>query len=123
MHPSTLQRYINHVLREFLNDFVLIYVDDVLIFTNGSLAEHDVHVRRVLQKLMDAGLQIDISKCDFGVRTTKYLGFVITAGEGIKWTLRRRGQLLNGNHLRQLEEYEGSWDSPLGVLSRIFGKS
>ena len=82
--PSTFQRYINWTLREFLDDFVSAYVDDVLIFTDGTKSEHRKQVLQVLQKLQDAGLQLDIDKCEFEVQSTKYLGFIIDAEEGIK---------------------------------------
>lgn len=82
--PSTFQRYINWTLREHLDDFCSAYLDDVLIYTNGDLRQHREHVRRVLSKLQAAGLQVDIKKCEFEVKTTKYLGFIIEAGKGIR---------------------------------------
>jgi hypothetical protein len=82
--PSTFQRYINHTLQEFLDDFVSAYVDDILVFTDGTRRQHREHVRKVLQKLQDAGLQLDIDKCEFEVQSTKYLGFIIEAGKGIR---------------------------------------
>ncbi|KAF9690956.1 hypothetical protein EKO04_011268 [Ascochyta lentis] len=44
--PSTFQRYINWALREFLDDFASAYLDDVLIFTEGSLHKHHKHVQQ-----------------------------------------------------------------------------
>ena len=82
--PSTFQRYVNWTLREFLDDFVSAYIDDVLIFTNGSLNKHREHVTRVLERLQQAGLYVDIDKCEFEVTTTKYLGFIIEAGKGLR---------------------------------------
>lgn len=82
--PSTFQRYINHTLQEFLDEFVSAYVDDVLVFTDGTRQQHREHVRKVLQKLQDAGLHLDIDKCEFEVQSTKYLGFIIEAGKGLR---------------------------------------
>lgn len=82
--PSTFQRYINWILREFLDEFVSAYIDDILVFSSGSLKEHREHVRKVLGRLQQAGLQVDINKCEFEVTSTKYLGFIIEAGKGIK---------------------------------------
>ncbi len=82
--PSTFQRYINLTLQEFLDDFVSAYVDDILVFTNGTRKQHQEHVRKVLQKLQDAGLHLDIDKCEFEVQSTKYLGFIIEAGKGLR---------------------------------------
>ena len=82
--PSSFQRYINWVLREFLDVFCSAYLDDVLIYTDGSLEEHRAHVRRVMDALDMAGLHLDITKCEFEVKTTKYLGFIIEARKGIR---------------------------------------
>jgi hypothetical protein len=82
--PSTFQQYINYTLQEFLDDFVSAYVDDILLFTDGTRRQHREHVHQVLQKLQDAGLQLDIDKCEFEVQSTKYLGFIIEAGKGLR---------------------------------------
>lgn len=81
--PATFQRYINHVLREFLDDFVSAYVDDIIIYSSGSLADHRRKVTKVLKKLQAAGLQCDIGKSEFEQSSVKYLGFIIKAGEGL----------------------------------------
>jgi len=81
--PSTFQRYINWSLRDYLDEFVSAYLDDILIFTNGSRREHRKHVQKVLERLRQAGLQLDIDKCEFEVQKTKYLGFILEAGKGI----------------------------------------
>jgi len=75
--PATFQRYINTVLMDYLDDFCSAYIDDVLIFSR-TRKEHRHHVRIVLQKLRDAGLQVDIRKCEFEVTSTTFLGFVIS---------------------------------------------
>ena len=82
--PSTFQYYINWTLRDFLDKFASAYLDDVLIFTNSSLKEHCNHIQQVLQKLGKAGLQLDIDKYNFKVKSTKYLGFIINAEKGIQ---------------------------------------
>lgn len=81
--PSTFQRYINWSLRDYLDEFCSAYVDDVLIYSDGTLEQHRNHVRQVLARLQEAGLQLDIDKCEFEVQSTKYLGFIIQAGQGI----------------------------------------
>ena len=64
---STFQRYINWALWDFLDEFASAYLDDVLIFTEGSIEKHYSHVRQVIGRLQDAGLQLEISKCEFDV--------------------------------------------------------
>lgn len=82
--PSTFQRYINYTLREYLDEFVSAYVDDILVFTDGTREQHREQVRKVLTKLSAAGLQLDIDKCEFEVQSTKYLGFILEAGTGLR---------------------------------------
>ena len=60
------------------------YVDDILIYSDGSLEDHHAKVNEVLQRLQKAGLKLDIDKCEFDVTTTKYLGYIITAGEDVR---------------------------------------
>ena len=82
--PSSFQRYINYVLREYLDDFVSVYLDDILIFTSGSRQHHRTQVKRVLESLQTAGLYLDIDKCEFEVRTVKYVGFILDTEKGIR---------------------------------------
>lgn len=81
--PATFQRYINNTLREFLDEFVSAYIDDVIIFTNGSLEDHRQQVLQVLKKLQEAGLQLDIDKCEFEQKKVKYLGYIVDSEKGI----------------------------------------
>lgn len=82
--PSTFQKYVNWTLRDFLDEFASAYLDDILIFSDGSLTQHREHVRKVLGRLREAGLQIDIDKCEFEVQSTKYLGYIVEAEKGIR---------------------------------------
>lgn len=100
--PATFQRYINHVLREYLDVFCTAYVDDILIYSSGSLKEHREQVRTVLGKLQEAGLQCDISKCEFEVKKVKYLGYIIEAGVGV---------CMDPEKIKAIKE----WEAPSGV--------
>jgi len=75
--PSSFQHYINHTLFDILDKYVTAYLDDILIYSK-SRGEHRRHVREVLKRLTDAGLTIDIRKCEFSVTETKYLGLIIS---------------------------------------------
>ena len=74
---NTFQKYINWAFRDFLNKFCLAYVDEILIYTDSSRTEHQKQVKKGLKRLREAGLQLNVSKCEFEVKTTKYLGFII----------------------------------------------
>ena len=82
--PSTFQRYINSVLQEHLDEFCTAYIDDVLIFSNGSRMDHQQKVKLVVKKLLDAGLTIDVNKCAFEAPSVTYLGYIVEAGKGLR---------------------------------------
>ena len=82
--PATFQRFLNWVLRDYLDDFCSAYVDDILVFTSGSIQDHRQKVSQVLQRLTDNGLTLDLNKCEFETKATKYLGFIVEVGVGIK---------------------------------------
>src|SRR5271156_4250322 len=67
----------NDVLFDYLDDFCTVYLDDIIIYSENTL-EHEEHVKKVLQRLRDAGLQVDLKKCEWNVTRTKYLGFIVT---------------------------------------------
>ena len=67
----------NDVLFDYLDDFCTAYLDNILIYSDNEL-EHEHHVKKVLEQLRDAGLQIDLKKYEFHVTCTKYLGFIIS---------------------------------------------
>ena len=70
------------MLFDYLDDFCTAYLDNILIYSDNKL-EHKHHVKKVLNRLRDTGLQIDLKKCKFHVTRTKYLGFIISTN-GIK---------------------------------------
>ena len=80
--PATFQAVMNRVLQPYLGQFVLVYMDDILIFSK-SAAEHAEHVRLVLQKLREHALYAKHSKCEFGKRDVAFLGHVVSA-DGLK---------------------------------------
>ncbi|KAI3370277.1 hypothetical protein L3Q82_025062 [Scortum barcoo] len=71
---------INDVLRDMLNHFIFVYLDDILIFSR-SLPEHTQHVRQVLQRLLENQLFVKAEKCEFHVSKVSFLGFIIAPGQ------------------------------------------
>jgi len=67
----------NDVLFDYLNDFCTAYLDDIIIYSNNEL-EHETHMKKVLDCLCNIGLQADIKKCEFEVKRTKYLKFIVS---------------------------------------------
>ena len=69
----------NDVLRPYLQRFVLVFFDDILIYSS-SWAEHLQHVNIVLNALRAHHLHLKRSKCSFGATSVAYLGHVISEG-------------------------------------------
>lgn len=76
--PSTFQSVMNDVLRDFLRKFVLVFFDDILVYSS-SLDVHVVHLEQVFNRLQLHSLKVKESKCSFGVPQVEYLGHVISA--------------------------------------------
>ncbi|XP_022151643.1 uncharacterized protein LOC111019551 [Momordica charantia] len=75
--PSTFMRLMNHVLRDFLGEFVVVYFDDILIYSR-TLEDHVQHVRYVLIALRKEKLYANLKKCNFCMEMINFLGFVIS---------------------------------------------
>jgi len=76
--PATFQALMNAVLKPFLRRFVLVFFDDILIYSQ-SWAEHLLRIRAVLEALQKHALFLKQSKCSFGEQSVTYLGHVISA--------------------------------------------
>ena len=77
--PATFQRFITDVLREYMDVTCVIYLDDILIFSQNE-EEHTEHVKQILAKLQEARLYAKLSKCQFSVKKTEFLGYIIEPG-------------------------------------------
>ena len=75
--PATFQRMMNSLFKEELDAFVLVCLDDILIFSQ-TLKDHIHHIRMVLQKLRDAKFFPRLYKCSFFQEKVEYLGFDVS---------------------------------------------
>jgi len=74
--PATFQRLINNTLREYLNDFVITYLNDILIYSD-DLEMHRSHVHKVLRKLNKRALYVKKSKSKFEAKEIEFLDYII----------------------------------------------
>ncbi|KAI2650785.1 Transposon Tf2-9 polyprotein [Labeo rohita] len=74
--PSVFQNFIHEVLREFLHKFVVVYIDDILIYSRSE-TEHHHHVAEVLQRLREHQLYLKAEKCSFHLPSVQFLEYII----------------------------------------------
>ena len=75
--PATFQHLMNDIFHDLLDHFVVIYLDDILIFSKNP-REHTEHVRLVLQRLQENGLYVKLEKCTFDSSSVEFLGFEVS---------------------------------------------
>lgn len=80
--PSTFQRLMNSVLKDYINRICVVYLDDILIFST-SLDEHLLNLGKIFNRLRETKLKIQIDKCSFLQHQTEFLGHILTP-QGVK---------------------------------------
>lgn len=90
--PAIFQHLMNDVFREYLDVFVVIYLDDILVFS-GTQEDHDRHVKLVLEKLRSSGLYAKLEKCEFDRKQVEFLGYIVST-DGLKMDPRKVSTVL-----------------------------
>jgi len=88
---------------DMLDRFVAIYINDILIYSNTK-KEHIKHVKKVLQRLRELGLRVDVRKSEFNINEVKFLGLVITKG-GVKMDPSKVSTILEWETPRDVKGY------------------
>ena len=70
------------MLFDYLDDFYTAYLDNILIYSDNKL-EYEYYIKKILEKLRNTSLQINLKKCEFYIIRIKYLEFIINT-DGIK---------------------------------------
>ncbi|XP_019189640.1 PREDICTED: uncharacterized protein LOC109184063 [Ipomoea nil] len=76
--PSTFMRLMNHVLREYIGEFVVVYFDDILIYSH-DLNEHVTHLHKIFTILRKHKLYANLEKCEFCTSSIHFLGYIVSA--------------------------------------------
>ncbi|XP_019058267.1 PREDICTED: uncharacterized protein LOC109116749 [Tarenaya hassleriana] len=98
--PSTFMRLMNQVLRAYIGKFVVVYFDDILIYSRGE-RDHILHLEQVMTTLRKESLYANFKKCSFCTDELVFLGFVVSSqglrvdGEKIKAIQSGRHHLLS----------------------------
>ena len=98
--PSTFMRLMNHALRPFIAKFVVVYFDDILIYSK-TLHDHISHLRSVLEVLRKEKLYANLGKCTFCTDQLVFLGFVVSA----------QGIHVDDEKIRAIQE----WPAPTNI--------
>ncbi|GBC54389.2 enzymatic polyprotein, putative [Rhizophagus irregularis DAOM 181602=DAOM 197198] len=77
--PATFQRVMDEILEEFIDDFVVVYIDDIMIFSE-NLEDHMEHLEKVLKRLQEHNLIIKLKKCKFLERDIEFLEHIVGNG-------------------------------------------
>jgi len=77
---KTFQRMVEYVLREQIGVSVIVFIDDILVFSD-TLEEHEKHIRMVLERLKEEKLYLKPKKCEFFRKSVSFLGHVVAFNE------------------------------------------
>jgi hypothetical protein len=77
--PAYFMNLMNKVFMEYLDIFVVVFIDDILIYYKSD-SDHEEHLRLVLQKLRDNQLYTKYNKCEFWIDEVSFLGHIISNG-------------------------------------------
>ena len=75
--PATFQRMMNDIFRDLLDISVLIYLDDILVFSTDP-KDHEQHVKQILERLRQHSLFAKLEKCEFDLQSVEFLGYIIS---------------------------------------------
>jgi hypothetical protein len=78
--PAAFQHFMNNIFRDILGVYVVIYLDDILIFS-ANKEEHKDHVKEVLRRLQKNQLYCSLKKCSFHVPEVEYLGLIVSGSK------------------------------------------
>ena len=106
--PAVFQHMMNDIFREYLDHFVVIYLDDILVFSS-NIKDNTQHVRLVLTKLWEHGLSDKSEKCEFDRTSIEFLGYFIST-QGITmdtWKIKTIQEWFVPTRVRDVQSFLG----------------
>ena len=76
--PAVFQRTMDKILSGLIGRFVCVYLDDIIVFSD-NIEEHEYHLQCVFDRIREAGLKLKPTKCAFGLREVKVLGYIMNS--------------------------------------------
>src|SRR6266542_1498546 len=106
--PATFQHLMNHILRKYLGDFALVYLDNIIIYSK-TWKGYLNHLRLVFKTLKEAGLMVKVKKCEFAKKELKFLRHIISR-EGIRTDSKKIEKMVNMGPPKNLKELRSRLD-------------
>jgi hypothetical protein len=100
------QNFMNNTLMNYLNEFVVAYLDDIIVYSNNK-KEHIQHVKKILQRLRETNIQTDVDKREFHTTKTKFLEMIINRDD-IKMNFEKIKAMIDwetSNHLKEVQAF------------------
>ena len=101
--PASFEGYINKILAEKLNDFVIVYLEDIFIYTKDDSQGHVEVVQYMLDILQKNGLFANLKKCRFYQDKVRFLGYVVSA-QGVKMGHKRIEAVSNWPEIKSIRD-------------------
>ena len=102
--PSVFLRYVNEVLKQYIDRGVVAYIDDILIYSKTEEELVDL-TKKVLRKLLDNSLCVNAKKCVFHAREVKFVGYTI-GQNGVKMSENKVKHILEWEAPRSFHEVQ-----------------
>ena len=108
--PAVFQRAMEQILEGIRDDFVVPYLDDLLIYS-GNFSDHVEHIRAVLRRLREHGIKLKADKCQLFRNEVRYLGRIVS----------KDGYKMDNSNIAAMNVFKEHSPKTVGELRRILG--